>query len=330
MDDSSLNEKWRYEDPHREDRGILLSNRIHELCEQKLLISNEYKEDNLRPASYTLRIGDDYIDSEGNKRCLTDEEDTIVFKKNSIVFVSTKEELNLPYYIVARFNLRVNWVYDGILLGTGPQVDPGFTGFLSCPLYNLTDSDITIRRAQDFATIDFEKTTALIEIGKHGLTEIKELIQKATDKNLARLGKELYSFYKVPPLKPLQHRKAHAIISSLLEMREELRIWRRLGVGSLVAFFGLTLSLLAFGANLYRQNTDLTRQLTDGKNELSKQNADYTKQLMDGKNELNKATERIAKLEESFNRLAGASKPAVATPTVGSAKKGQTASSTVH
>jgi len=44
--------------------------------------------------------------------------------------------------------------------------------------------------------------------------------------------------------------------------------WRKLGIGSLIAFFGLTLSLLAFGVNLYRQNSDLIRQLDEGKNEL--------------------------------------------------------------
>lgn len=306
MYNSTLNENWRYQDPHREDRGILLSNRIHELCEQKLLIAEHYKQENLRPASYTLRVGDDYIDSEGNKRCLTEEEDTIVFKKNSIVFVSTKEKLDLPYYVIARFNLRVNWVYDGILLGTGPQVDPGFTGFLSCPLYNLTNSDITIRREQDFATIDFEKTTALID--KHNLDEMRNLIQQATDKHLERLGDDVYSFYRLPPLKPLQNRKTHSIVSSLLEMREEVRTWRRLGVGSLVAFFGLTLSLLAFGANLYRQNTDLN------------------KQLMDGKNELNKATERITKMEADFNQFASASKQVATPPAVVASQKGQKAS----
>lgn len=304
---SSLSETWRYADPHPNDRGILLSNRIHELCEQKLLIAEGYKPDNLRPASYTLRIGDDYIDSEGNKRSLSDEEDTIVFKKNSIVFVSTKEKLNLPYYVIARFNLRVNWVYDGILLGTGPQVDPGFAGFLSCPLYNLTNSDITIRREQDFATIDFEKTTALIDSD-----EMKELIEKATDKHLEGLGDETYSFYKLPPLKPLQNRKTHSIVSSLIEMREELRTWRRLGIGSLIAFFGLTLSLLAFGANLYRQNTDL-----------AKQNAEQSKQLTDGKNELGRAAERIAKLEETVKRLEGAVVKISTTPVMASSQKGR-------
>lgn len=317
MCDPEVKEKWKYEDPRQGDRGILLSNRIHELCEQKLLIAEHYERNNLRPASYTLRIGSDYIDSEGNKRCLTDEEDTIVFKKNSVIFVSTKEKLDLPYYIIARFNLRVNWVYDGILLGTGPQVDPGFEGNLSCPLYNLTNSDITIRRDQDFATIDFETTTTLV--GKHNLNEMKSRIREATDKHLVPVGGEIYSFYKVPPLKPLQLRKTHSIVSSLIEMREELRAWRRLGVGSLLAFFGLTLSLLAFGANLYRQNADL-----------SKQDTELTKQLTDVKNDFSKAAEKITKLEESIKRLESDKIQISATPAMAPSPKGNKASSKVR
>src|SRR5260370_2432098 len=176
MYDALLNDRWQYEDPHPEDNGILLSNRIHELCEQKLLIWEGYEEKNLRPAEYTIRVGPDYMDSEGKFRHFTDEEDSFIFEKNSIVYVSIKERLHLPYYIIARFNLRVNWVYDGILLGTGPQVDPGYFGFLSCPLYNLTNSDITIRREQPFATIDFEKTTNFLT--GQSLVEKKDSIVK--------------------------------------------------------------------------------------------------------------------------------------------------------
>src|SRR6266404_5208049 len=266
MSDIPVKDQWKYDDPYPNEHGILLSNRIHELCQRRLLISSHYQKENLRPASYTLRVGDDYIDSEGNLRRFTDDEDSFVFEKNSIVFVSIREEFDLPYYIIARFNLRVNWVYDGVLLGTGPQVDPGFSGYLSCPLYNLTNADITIKRAQNFATIDFEKTTSLLT--GLSLEEKKKLIEGAQDKHLAPIGDELYSFYRAFPLKPLEHRKAHKMVSSLIELREEVRTWRRLGIGSALAFFGLTLSLLAFGSNIYRQNSDLGRQMTESKNEL--------------------------------------------------------------
>lgn len=305
--DPLIHEKWKYEDPHWEDRGILLSNHINELCEQGLLISDQYESKNLRPASYTLRIGDDYIDSHGKKCRLTDEKDSFVFENNSIVFVSTKEKLDLPFYIVGRFNLRVNWVYEGVLLGTGPQVDPGFSGFLSCPLYNLTNNDLLITRGQDFATIDFEKTTTLL--GGKSFEEKRDLIQKAADKTLFPDGGQSYSFYKQSSLKPLQRGKQHTMVSSLIEMQEEVQSWRRLGIGSLVAFFGLTLSLLGFGANLYRQNTDLARQNTDlvrQSAEVARQNADLAKQVADQRSELNKTAEGLAKLENQIKQPSAA------------------------
>jgi deoxycytidine triphosphate deaminase len=263
----TLNEQWKYNDPDESDRGILLANQIHRLCAEKLLISKDYEPENLRPAAYTLRIGDDYIDSDGKKHKLSEKDDTFVFQKNSIIFVSTKEELDLPFYIVARFNLRVNWVYAGILLGTGPQVDPGFSGQLSCPLYNLTSVDIMIKRGEDFATIDFEKTTTLLK--SHPRPEEKKgVVDRAKDKQLVPVGAETWSFYKLPPMTPLKWRKPYKIVSSLIEMKQEVDTWRKLGIGSLIAFLTLTLSLLAFGANLYRQNADLIRQVTEGKNEL--------------------------------------------------------------
>lgn len=292
--DPALHEQWKYEDPHPNDRGSLLSNRIHEFCSRAgLLISDGYDEENLRPASYTLTIGDKFVDSEGNEGTLTDEKDSFTFHKNSIIFVTAREGLDLPYYILARFNLRVNWVYDGILLGTGPQVDPGFSGFLSCPLYNLTNSDLTIKLGDPFATIDFEKTTALLDkIGPW--QDKKTYIETAKNKELEEVEEEKYSFFrKTPPMKKLQHRKTHKIISSLFEMREEVRTWRQLGIGSLVAFFGLALSLLAFGANLYRQNTDLSRQVVETKQELQD------------------AKEQISRLREDLARRSGDEKQTI-------------------
>lgn len=304
--DPALHEQWKYEDPYANDRGSLLSNRIHEFCSRAgLLISDGfYNEKNLRPASYTLTIGEKFVDSEGNEGRLTDEKDSFIFHQNSIIFVTANEKLDLPYYILARFNLRVNWVYDGILLGTGPQVDPGFSGFLSCPLYNLTNADLTIKRGAPFATIDFEKTTTLLDKMK-SWQEKKDYIQRTNDKVLMPADDEKYSFYRTPEMDPLQHRKTHKIISSLFEMREEVRTWRQLGIGSLVAFFGLTLSLLAFGANLYRQNTDLSRQVVETKGDLQE------------------AHEQILHLREDLKRLLGGDKQTVPPTGKASEKSGK-------
>ena len=160
---------WKSKDPDwgiADRKGMLLSDQIHRFCTQEpgLLIAKGYTEERLRPAAYTLTIGDDYADSTGKRGKLSESDPSFEMPPNSIVFVSTTESLDLPYYIAARFNLRVDWVYKGILLGTGPQVEPGFRGQLSCPLYNLTNRPVTISRGELFATIDFERTSSFVDV----------------------------------------------------------------------------------------------------------------------------------------------------------------------
>jgi deoxycytidine triphosphate deaminase len=157
---------WKSRDPDWGEpgrKGMFLSDQIRRFCDKKLLISEGYSESNLRPAAYTLTIGPKYRDHEGNPGELTEQNPTFEMRPNSIVFVTIAESLDLPYYVAARFNLRVDWVYKGVLLGTGPQVEPGFRGTLSCPLYNLTSRAQTIRLGQEFATIDFERTTDFVK-----------------------------------------------------------------------------------------------------------------------------------------------------------------------
>jgi deoxycytidine triphosphate deaminase len=258
--------KLKYEDPHQGERGLLLSDQIHELCLAGLIICKGYDPKYLRPASYTLTIGELYIDSNGKQQRLSKVGDSFIFKKNSIVYVSASEELDLPYYIVARFNLRVQWVYEGILLGTGPQVDPGFRGCLSCPLYNLTNLDITIKRGQPFATIDFEKTTSFLP----GIpTDQKEaLVTEGASKGFIERNGRRYMLYKQTPLAALEHHPSHVLISSLAALKKEVGTWRNIGLGLVLAFIALTLSLLGFGINVYRQVVENLRELEQNRTKI--------------------------------------------------------------
>jgi len=82
-----------------------------------------------------------------------------VIPPNSIVFVSMREQLLLPYWLAGRFDLAIDYIYQGLLLGTGPQVDPGFQGVLGCPLHNISNRPITLSLGEPFAKIDFVKTS---------------------------------------------------------------------------------------------------------------------------------------------------------------------------
>jgi deoxycytidine triphosphate deaminase len=110
-----------------------------------------FARDRLKASSYRVSIGDRciYWDKNGNDYDLfLREGEHFTLEQNSIAFVTTRERFRLPLYIGARFNLRIKNVHRGLLVGTGPLVDPGFSGRLLVPLHNLTTMTMSSQRAR--------------------------------------------------------------------------------------------------------------------------------------------------------------------------------------
>ena len=150
-------------DPDEGASGVLLSDRIQFYVDRVGLIT-PFEKESLGPASYDLRLGTLSWDSSHSKesglplRTLKPGE-VLIIPPNSITFVSTLEALNLPFYLTGRFNLRLRLLHEGLLVGTGPQIDPGFSGQLSCPLHNISNDKIALVCGARFAVIEFSKTT---------------------------------------------------------------------------------------------------------------------------------------------------------------------------
>lgn len=155
---------WIDPDPSHQP-GLLLSDRILFYCEKVNLVF-PYDPCFVGPASYTLHAGREYMISRkpGNVETLDlEKEGKVIIPPNGLIYIRFYEEVNIPRYMIARFNLSVTQVYRGLLLGTGPQVDPGFRGYLGCPIHNFTDENKTIKFLDPLGTIDFEKSTPLGE-----------------------------------------------------------------------------------------------------------------------------------------------------------------------
>ncbi|MDR3555644.1 MAG: hypothetical protein P4L55_12880 [Syntrophobacteraceae bacterium] len=119
------------------------------------------KDDRVTSASFTMTIGPEVLfwDSEGAQQYLTELKtcDSITLRPNSITFLRPAERFNMPDYIAARFNLRIVHVHRGLLLGTGPLMDPGFTGYPMIPVHNLTENEYTVRVGDEFINVEFTK-----------------------------------------------------------------------------------------------------------------------------------------------------------------------------
>jgi deoxycytidine triphosphate deaminase len=118
----------------------------------------------LKPASCGIRLGGEVVfwetQKDGSPKKIMQElarGEELKLKQNSIVYVTLEPVLRLPDYIAARFNLTIRDIYRGILVGTGPLVDPGFEDRLHLPLHNLTINDYSIRGGEPLVWMEFTK-----------------------------------------------------------------------------------------------------------------------------------------------------------------------------
>jgi len=114
----------------------------------------------LKSASYEIDLlGNVHLwDDEKKKQVINLEKGKpFNLKKNSIAFVNLETIFRIPDYIALRFNFRIKHVHRGLLLGTGPLVDPGFEGKLLIPLHNLTADDYEIKAGEGLIWVEFTK-----------------------------------------------------------------------------------------------------------------------------------------------------------------------------
>ncbi len=139
--------------------GVLLDDAIRQ-CVDGFDLIRPFSATNLKPANYKLRVGDEYA-LRGQIKPLSDKsgENQIVIEPFEVAVIKTLETINMPQFLIARWNIRVQLAYKGLLWVGGPQVDAGYVGHLFCPIYNLSDKPVTLTYGESIAVIDFVKTS---------------------------------------------------------------------------------------------------------------------------------------------------------------------------
>lgn len=138
--------------------AVLLRNEIERYCREPIRLITPFEQRYLKPASYHLRLG---------AKCRVDGDDLelsaahprLTIQPHGIAVVTTLETVNIPAFLIARWNLKVKKVYEGLVWVGGAQVDPGYSGNLFCPLYNLSNTPVHLEFGETLFSIDFVRTT---------------------------------------------------------------------------------------------------------------------------------------------------------------------------
>jgi deoxycytidine triphosphate deaminase len=260
-----------WQDPEPAVRGMLSGDRVEGFAADAAMIE-PFTRSRLKTAAYRLTIGRWY-QVEGVDGVLTPEHPRLVIPKNSLAFVSVAERLRLPHYIAARFNLKIDYVYRGLLLGTGPQVDPGFQGILSFPLHNLSNNPIPLDLGDNIATIDFVKTTGLPPtLRTDTITTEDELYERARQNNVALFDRvrrwiKPISGYQLSGLSISSSVKATVDeLDKRVSRVESVDRWTIIGIGvavvaSVVAFASINWAMFQSQQSLTKDAADRTVQI---------------------------------------------------------------------
>ncbi|MFH1884719.1 MAG: hypothetical protein ABIL62_18630 [Planctomycetota bacterium] len=158
--------------------AVLLSDQIAYYVEKVNMIS-PFDPEAIRPASYVLHVGSEYYIDETPSKLNEGEE--IIIPENGLVYVQTREWLNIAYYLIARYNLEVRQLYRGFLLDDGLQIDPGYHGHFYCPIHNLTNQEKKLKYGDRFVVIDFIRTSPFKTtqgIDLNSIDKEKDLLEK--------------------------------------------------------------------------------------------------------------------------------------------------------
>ena len=245
-------------------------------------VSQDPKEDKkcLAGASYEVGIKGDviYWNGKGDKCKITLEKDNDVFEllPNSIAFVTLEPYFQIPDYIALRFNLKIKHIYKGLLLGTGPLVDPGFVGKLSIPLHNLTANPYWFKKGDKLIQLEFTKLSNY-KRWKYNAPD-EDIVEGPYIENEIRSNRTVDEYIN-DAIK--DNRSINSVRSSIPDAIEKSRknaeeaekaarkLTSHVTIGGLIAAIGLIVALVTFFNdingridNLYEQNDRYRNEIT--------------------------------------------------------------------
>lgn len=260
--------------------SLLNSHDIYRYASKGCLVK-DFNEKRLLPAGYQFRFLGKLIywkpdkDGELERIELDVEQDIpITLPANSIAYLHVHDEFRMPQYIAARFNLRITHVHQGLLLGTGPIVDPGFWGRILVPLHNLTDNSYSLMGGESLIHIEFTKLS-MLDRWKEGADpdnsndKYKEFPQKkmvSTPDYYFNKAHVLANSGVVSNLNPalLQIDLKLAEVTQLKkDIEDQMKIFRYFGYAAMLAIVIAIGSLIYGGLNLVQSTNKVLQGVTE-------------------------------------------------------------------
>ncbi len=140
----------------------------------------------LQAASYDCSVGKYAYSSTSTERIDVGVKGLLVIDPGEFVVVETLERVSCGPQVAAQLGLRSEFARQGLLLLSGPQIDPGFSGILVVRLVNLAPVKVTLQFGAPFLTLQFFALTRPVERPYDGVRQRQEGITPRDIQELAQ------------------------------------------------------------------------------------------------------------------------------------------------
>jgi len=136
---------------------ILTDQQIRETCKKGDIIIEPFSENQLQPATYDLRVGNQGATTSSKKLVNIKETGYLLLAPGDFGVVTVLEEIRMGSQYAGRFGLRSKYARKGLIATTGPQIDPGYHGRLIVAITNLTPKNVSLPYKDEFISVEFHR-----------------------------------------------------------------------------------------------------------------------------------------------------------------------------
>jgi len=136
--------------------------------ESKDIILDPFDPDRLEPASYDIRVGTWAFTSSVKEKLDLSRKGVLIIDAGEFAVLEARERIELSPIVAGQLGLRSEYARRGLLMLSGPQVDPTFRGILVVRLVNLSPKPIALSYEAPFLTVQFFRLNKPVENSYNG------------------------------------------------------------------------------------------------------------------------------------------------------------------
>jgi len=148
--------------------GLMTGKDIQQALAANRLHIDGFDQRSLQPASYDMRLGAEAITSTLRERINPAQKGLLIIASGDFALVTTHERITMPMDMAGHLGLRSHYAKKGLVLLSGPQIDPGLKGVLVLGLSNLSPRDVAIPYKDPLCTVELFSLDNPAEKGYEG------------------------------------------------------------------------------------------------------------------------------------------------------------------